>query len=72
MGGVFRIIGRQQREIPIEPLDRESLFTRIGGPAERIVPVAQPCDPKDEGCPRIDGPRPRQPRSWRQVVERSR
>jgi hypothetical protein len=70
VGGVFKNIGRRRELAPIEPLDRDTLFSRIGGPSPQIEIVTERRG--DDGCPRHDGPRSTQPRSWRQIFGASR
>jgi len=59
VGDIFRSFGKKRSD-PIEQLDRDALYARVGPP---------PAPPKQgpEAGPylRPDGPRPTQPRTWR-------
>ena len=58
VGDIFRGIGKKRGD-PIEQLDRDALYARLG-------PPPAPKQPREPGAYiRMDGPRPAQPRTWR-------
>lgn len=61
---IFRDGGRRREpDDEVETLDIEALRARIGERAPRA-----PGRPPEERLERIDGPRPSQPRSWRDAA----
>lgn len=64
VGDIFRGIGKRRGD-PIEHLDRDALYARVG-------PPPAPKQPAEAGAYiRMDGPRPAQPRTWRAGTEGS-
>jgi hypothetical protein len=64
VGDIFRGIGKRRGD-PIEQLDRDALYARVG-------PPPAPKQPAEAGAYiRMDGPRPAQPRTWRAGTEGS-
>jgi hypothetical protein len=63
VGDIFRGFGKKRGD-PIEQLDRDALYARVGPPPEppkqaaEVGPYLRP-----------DGPRPAQPRTWRNGAE---
>lgn len=69
VGDLFKGRKGKRDDSPLEPLDRDSLLSRIGGPRECAPPpqVQVPQAPPDPCLSylRLDGPRPAQVRNWR-------
>ena len=64
VGDIFKSIGKRRGD-PIEQLDRDALYARVG-------PPPAPKQPAEAGIYiRVDGPRPAQPRTWRAGTEGS-
>lgn len=64
VGDIFKSIGKRRGD-PIEQLDRDALYARVG-------PPPAPKQSAEAGIYiRVDGPRPAQPRTWRAGTEGS-
>jgi hypothetical protein len=65
VGDLFKGLGRKRETDAVEPLDRDSIRARIGGPKEPAI--AMSAQPQANVCYiRVDGPQPPvAPRNWR-------